>query len=275
MPPYIYPTDASLYRYQSDSTVRTPKFPRILVNPNGGVNSQIASFSTSTKSILIGIPSEVDYVRFVFRSNNVTAAMTLTGSFAPTSQVGNGWSAYDANGVANTSSQWTALNFFNAGADINPEDQATGTNLTATIPNTDTYYYSDWQPITNLARIDGGTRNLVLVRTQATANPAGLTLNAAYGGLLNDIAAYDNSTAIFSSGTAVGTLSAVDFVANNIQHVWFAEFYCRKPGFGIFNVGSSLLSGTTTTNDRAPFSSIAATTLTKSGFATPLLVFLT
>jgi lysophospholipase L1-like esterase len=224
-------------------------------------SNQIALFATSTKSALLNLPGDATLVRFLFRSNNVTGAMTLKGYASPTTQVGDGFTACDAAGAA-TTANWTAMNFINAGADILPEDQAATTAVTATIPNTNTWYWSDWQAVTTLPRIDGGFGRLLLVRTQASANPSGVQMLGT-GGILTDTANCGGVSAQFASNTVITTLTATDFVSGSpVSHIYGAQYYSAKPGYTMLNCGSSITQGTTTDNARSGWGRIAAKAIT-------------
>lgn len=220
------------------------------------------SFSTSTKSICLTIPGDADYVRFLFRNKNPGGAMVLKGFFAPTSQIGNGWSAYDGAGaaLATTPLPWTPLNFTNGGKDVTIADQLAGNVPTATVPNDGSDYWSDWQAITTIPRIDGDAGRLVQLRSQATVNPWGLqTLGGT--GITNDIDAIATSEALFASNSGVSTLGATDFTASGLTHCYQMQFLSRPPGITMIAVGTSIFSGTATTNLRTSWHRIAAKTV--------------
>jgi collagen type VII alpha len=227
------------------------------------------TFSTSTKSVLVTIPTDADYVRFLFRSRHLSGPMTIQGYFAPTSQVGNGWSVYDANGTVQTATPtwWVPINFANNGADVDVVDQPLTPTPTAIVPNNATDYWSDWMPITTTQRIDGGFGRLILVRTQATVNPWGLQ-TISDNGITTDPSSINTSEALFASNTAVSTTSASDFVPNGLTSVFQTQFYSRPPGILLLTVGSSICSGTNTLNQRASWARIAAAAATNAGVPT-------
>lgn len=230
-------------------------------------------FSTNVKSMLMTIPADADYVRFLFRNKNPAGPMTLKGYFAPTAQVGNGWSAYDGSGVAQTGSPspWVPMNFANAGTDVAVADQPVTSAITATVPNDGTDYWSDWLPITTLSRIDGGSGRLVMVRTQALTNPWGLQ-DIAPGGITNDPANINTSGALFASSLGISTLTATDFTLDLFTHVYQMQFMSRPPGIVLMTVGTSIMSGTNTTNLRSTWGRIAAKTVF-DGTGVPVICF--
>lgn len=225
-------------------------------------------FSTSTKSVLMTVPTDVDFVRILLRNANPSGAMIIKGYAAPTSQVGNGWSSYDSAGAVQTASPWwIPFNFANQGADLSPGEQEATVVNAFSVPNDDKYYWSDWSPITTIPRTDGGSGRLVLLRTQGLTNPWGpQTLGPT--GISVDVAEINTSESLFASSQGVSSLGATDFSANGLTHVCAMQYMSRPPGITILTIGSSITGGTATTNLRTTWGRVAAKTLTDAGIPT-------
>ena len=232
-----------------------PRSVRLTAPPSYDAD-QFSTFGGATKSRLIQLPADVDFVRLVF-GNQTGSSFTLNAYIAPTARAGNGWAPYKADGTVDTT-LFRSVTFNGTGADRNPEDNPGTAAPLATIPANTAIFYSDWMRVSGtMPRIDSADpQRLLLVRT-ASQSGMGWGSHTNNIGLLTDPANVGGVSACFSSRTSIATLTASDFVADNYTHITGIQFVSRVPGYTVSYCGSSIVSGVTTTNGRSCFPRIA------------------
>jgi hypothetical protein len=220
---------------------------------------------------MVAAPGPFDAVRLIF-ANTTNAAVTIDAvCCGATSSI----AAYDnvsGTGVSGRAAQWVLGKFTapgaasttagvmpaNTNADITVEALAGGATF-ATIPS---LFYSDWMACESVARTDGGTKPLVLVRayiSQAGAIPL--------FGTNSSIPDWDDETKI---GLVIQNRQKVnDFVTVNNGSYTFAgefpnnpilgvEFAMRVPTITMVGIGDSKVRGQASTPDGYNYMEILA-----------------
>jgi hypothetical protein len=226
--------------------------------------SIVGRFGGATKSTLATIIGDPLLLRFVF-SNGPGDPWNVKAYWAPTAQVGNGWSPYRADGRPDPG-LFAPVTFNGGGADLPPDATPGGDAVVGTIAPNMPAYFSDWMAATGLlARTDAtDAMKLVLVRTQSVGGPS-----FGYGttaGLHPESAHVGGASAHFSSDRGIDELADTGFVPNPYSHLVAVQIHSRTPGYSVLYAGSSILAGTTTEPlGRQGFPRIACRTMTLGG----------
>lgn len=226
--------------------------------------SIVGRFGGATKSTLVNLVGDPVLLRFVF-SNGPGNPYSVKAYWAPTAQIGNGWSPVRADGTADPG-LFVPVTFDGGGSDLPPDATSPGAAVVGTIPPDTPAYFSDWMPAAGLlARTDAtDATKLALARTQSVAGPSfgyGTT-----GGLHVDSAHVGGASAHFSSECGIDDLADTGFVPNPYSHLVAVQIHSRTPGYSVLYAGSSILAGTTTEPlGRQGFPRIACRTMTLAG----------
>jgi hypothetical protein len=201
--------------------------------------------------------------------------MNITNAaYAPTTKTGNGFSAYDATGAMNNT-LFLPITFNNAGADIPLIQQIytsypTITYAASIAPNqaaTNTseylylYYFSDWMPISALARSDGGQGLLVNVR--ASVSDANQYFD--YAGIPNTAADYTVAGYTGPGNAAVSPFALASGTAAVINPVHGIDYITSAKVFATLAAGDSIFAGSTATANVSAFSLYAAGIMNAAG----------
>lgn len=239
-------TDQTFAVQTGVTTLRTPSLMRTWM-PNG---RQWAAVTAATWTLCSQweLEDDFDLIRFVYSNNGSTAYTIQLAKVIASASLGNGTTPLDSTGAANFA--FTQVFFNNAGADVLPQDQTTWGSGTATLTvtggsaNVPVRFYSDWVRIPSVARVDGGTRPILMARhlsdtagTYLCANFNSATFSAASGN--PQVLAYGQSGV--NSVTTPAALTAP--IALNFLTPDAVQYMSRTPGYSVLSIGDSLTQG--------------------------------
>lgn len=206
-------------------------------------------------TFLLQTGSEVpfDWVRLVYMNHTASAytigaATVAASAHAPS----NNYTAVKADGTTNAP---TAVTFNNGGEDGSPPapSGATGTLVVAagsTAPAT--LAFSDWMQIPSISPDDGGTFHHLLVRTYVSSGAPSMVIPTPIAKVSTDfppVSGGRNLKSNYASGnqSAAATMTALGPAAYLTPVA--VQFYSRKRGLTVLDIGDSLTQGLKATAD--------------------------
>ena len=217
--------------------------------------------SAITVELLITAETDFDYVRLVYLNCDTATHVITSAAIAASGSVNDGVNPTNAAGTADTT-LWNLVYFNNGGAAGNVPSPA-GTTRTVTcaagVKGTGTsdfepsITYSDWIQVSSLARTDGGTLPLLMVRTYAATSIDTFGGNATVLGTLNGASAGGSGWDTYANGRIIRTYSnttdqatsptTATAGANSLMVPWGVQTISRKRGLSIGLFGDSLYQG--------------------------------
>jgi hypothetical protein len=215
-----------------------------------GTNLGVAGAAATTYSAQWELESDYDMVRLVYFNTTAASWAIPIAKVSPSSMIGDGHSPANAAGAADFT-MFQPITFNNAGLNVAPQDQAlwgTGTT-TFTIPanagpaNRMQFWFSDWTRVSSLARTDGGTYPLLMVRQTDDATST-FHYVAFTRTTWNAAVPTRQINPWLVAGDKVTAPSVMTGAAQfNQLPIAGIQYMTRRPGFSVLAVGESWTQG--------------------------------
>jgi hypothetical protein len=201
---------------------------------------------------LLHLEAQPSWVRLIYFNDQDTPWTVDGAAVAPSAAVGAGHTPVKADGVADPS-LWQRVTFNNDGRDVDPAAQTPETTYALTLPanppgsEVPVFVFSDWMPITSLAR-RRGFGALLIVRTYSTEFvriSSGGSPHKSIGRLHAGFCADGNLT--IPPWTAPQSRATGAYAVHGVQYM------SSSPGATVLGIGDSIMTSSCTTGQVSGF----------------------